>query len=199
MICRCGRLAAFCSVLLGALSARAAEPTVAELGKTAASGSVEQKLEAIDQLTSLGPDAAPAVPQLLRALAADNQVVRWHAARALVSIAGQRADAVPKLTAALEDEDFHVRSHAAHALGEIGVSNNKITAALGSQRCAHHGRRSTPTSGGKSSKHSASSTCKDEQVAKKIAEALSAAEPPVALAAVKSLALHGEKTLPTGH
>ena len=76
MICRSGRLAVFCAVLLGATFARADEPSVAALGKAAVSGSVEKRLEAIDQLTNLGAQAKAAVPQLIQALAADDVGVR---------------------------------------------------------------------------------------------------------------------------
>ncbi len=179
-------------VLVGATAARAEEPSVAELGKAATSGSVEQRRDAIDQLTNLGPQAKAAVPHLARALAADDASVRWHAARALGAIGPDADAAVPKLAAALDDKDFHVRSQAAHALGRIGAASKTATPALIARITDEHAsvRRQVIEA-------LSAIDPQNEQVAKKIAEALSAADPQVALAAVKSLAAHGEKSLPT--
>jgi HEAT repeat protein len=191
MICRFGRLAVFCAVLLSATLARADGPSVAELGKAALSGPVEKRLEAIDGLTNLGAQAKAAVPQLLQALTVDDAAVRWHAARALGAIGPAAADAVPKLTAALADKDFHVRSHSAYALRRIGVVNKNVTAGLIALVTDEHSNVRRQAIEALSALDP-----QNEQVAQKISEALSAAETPVALAAVKSLAAYGEKALP---
>jgi HEAT repeat protein len=197
MNCRFGTGLVCWAVLLGTTFARAGESapaarSAADLGKATASGTPEKRLEAIDALADLGPEAKTAVPQLIAALAADDPAVRWHAARALGAVGPGAADAAPKLAAALSDKDFHVRGQAAHALGQIGAASKKYVPELIARITDEHASVRKQVIQAVSAIDP-----QDEKAAKKIADALSAAEPQVAMAAVRSLAAYGEKALPT--
>jgi len=75
---------------------------------------------AIDDIGSLGADAAPAVPELIDLLDDADVNIRYRAARALGSIGPDAKAAIEPLTARLQDEDAMVRAQSAFALGLIG-------------------------------------------------------------------------------
>ncbi|HEY1785125.1 MAG TPA: HEAT repeat domain-containing protein [Pirellulales bacterium] len=173
-------------------AAGSAPTSVADLAKAVTTGSAKSREHALDRLADRGPKAKAAVPQIIAALKADEPGVRWRAARALGAIGPAAADGAEALAAALDDADHHVRSHAAYALGAIGAPSKKYVKPL----VAHitdedsHVRRSVIRAIDRIHPD-------PDEVVPAVSEALSAADPSVALAAVQSLAAYGEKALPT--
>jgi HEAT repeat protein len=116
----------FVGVVLAAALAASAADDVKKLADEVSSTDKAVCLQAIDQLGTLGEDAAPAVPALVKALANPEAEIRWHAARGLGSIGAPAKSAVPALVEKLDDEVPEVRSYAAYALGKIGDGSEAI-------------------------------------------------------------------------
>ena len=87
----------------------------------------DQRLHAIDSLSSIGSRAADAIPSLIGAFDDSDAGVRWHAAVALGKIGPA---AVPALVSALKDGQVNIRRGAALALGMIGSDANAAVPAL---------------------------------------------------------------------
>jgi HEAT repeat protein len=98
----------------------AQERSVSELAAAVASEDQAACVEAIDELTRLGPDAQEAVPALVEALSREDALVRGRAARALAAIGPNASSAVVKLSECLSDQESQVRAYAAFALGRMG-------------------------------------------------------------------------------
>ncbi|HTU26269.1 MAG TPA: HEAT repeat domain-containing protein [Pirellulales bacterium] len=172
-------------------AADAAADPVPGLIKSMATGTTEARQDAIDDLADLGPKAKAAVPQLTEALKAKEAGIRWRAARALAAIGPDASDAAPALAAALGDKEHHVRSHAAYALGALGPGGAPYTKQLVALITDPdmHVRRAVVRAIGKI--HS-----DPEIVVPAMVQALSTADPSDALAAIRSLAMYGEKAAP---
>ena len=80
------------------------------------------RLEAVDNLGALGPDARPAVPALARRLRDAEVEVRRHAAFALGEIGPPARSAVPALTMAMSDWDKGVLYESIRAVGRIDAA-----------------------------------------------------------------------------
>jgi HEAT repeat protein len=92
-------------------------PTLREILKN---GSGDERTEAANALSSLGPIARAAVPDLIVLLKEKNKNDRYTAAYALEKIGPDAKAAVPALIDLLKDEDTSVRGMAIMAVGKIG-------------------------------------------------------------------------------
>lgn len=100
--------------------------TLASLGKDAVPALIEAlddeqvRLQAIQIIGRIGPNASGAVPALIRALSEQDPTTQAEVLFALASIGPQAEAAVPGAVAALGDNDPAVRFGAVYALGRVG-------------------------------------------------------------------------------
>ncbi len=116
---------------------RAAAKTLAEMGplaqaavpalaKAVVSGDPVARVDAMEALRSIGPDAGKAaVPQLIEALRNPDPRVKSQAAKVLGSFKGVAAAAIPGLQHALGDDMQEVRDSASQAILEINQGNQE--------------------------------------------------------------------------
>ncbi len=127
------RRAAWCFSFLaacGAAQAFAAEPTLDQMLKSAASGSAKERYTAIDDLGERHANAEQVVPKLLPLLEDKDPKVRWRAARTLGEYRGQAKQAVEGIRKQLKDKDPIVQYHAAVALGKLEDNSDENIEAL---------------------------------------------------------------------
>ena len=118
-------------ILLGSFGAQekkqGAPQRVAELIQVLEKGNDAQRWEALLELQSVGPAAAPALPRLIELLREKNEELRLASCLVLGKIG---AKAVPPLIAALEAKDPSVRYYACWALGANGAAAKDAVPAL---------------------------------------------------------------------
>ncbi len=110
-------------VLLCSLAAPAmAQVDTSKLMEQLSSKNEQERLEAIDAVAKLGPNApVQLVRALARFLTVGTTEERWRAARAIAAIGPAAAnDAVSALVECLRHKDPLVRAYCAHALGKMG-------------------------------------------------------------------------------
>ena len=90
----------------------------------------EDRQQAAQTLSKIGPDAKAAVPALTEVLKDKDKDVRDAAAEALGKIGPEAKAAVPALIEALKDQYEHVRELAAQALAQIGPEAKEAVSAL---------------------------------------------------------------------
>ena len=112
------------------MQAFAAEPTLDQMLKSAASGSVKERYTAIDDLGERHANADQVVPKLLPLLEDKDPKVRWRAARTLGEYRGQAKQAVEGIRKQLKDKDPIVQYHAAVALGKLEDNSDENIEAL---------------------------------------------------------------------
>jgi HEAT repeat protein len=86
---------------------------------TALDGTAEAKQEALSQLATVGPAAAPAVPKLTELLKDPDPVVRRLSAYALGEIGPAAKSAVPTMKAALDNADREFATGLVNALRAV--------------------------------------------------------------------------------
>ena len=97
------------------------------LAKAVVNGDPVARVDAMEALRSVGPDAGKAaVPQLIEALKYPDRRVRSEAAKVLGSFKGAAVAAIPALEHALGDEDQEVRDNASQAILEINQGNREF-------------------------------------------------------------------------
>ena len=108
----------FCSLTVPVM----AQVDTSKLMEQLNSKNEQERLEAIDAVTKLGPEApVQLVPTLARFLTVGTTEERWRAARAIAAIGPAAAnDAVSALVECLRHKDPMVRAYCAHALGKMG-------------------------------------------------------------------------------
>ena len=79
-----------------------------------------RRVEAVNDLASLGPRAKAAAPSLFQALEQKDDLLCGPAAAALVRIQAEPDHAIPALIGCLLDRQGHGRSDVVEALGEYG-------------------------------------------------------------------------------
>ncbi len=129
-------LAAFAGALLGGTAKAQPDELKAQISKQLEllkSGTMLERLHAVQFLQDLGPEAKGAIPELRKALKEDmNAGVRFVAALALGSVCrgSNNPEAVADLAQALKDSDAKVRTYAAMALGQLGEWAKEAVPAL---------------------------------------------------------------------
>lgn len=79
-----------------------------------------KRLQAVEDLAKLGPQAGGAIPRLVRLFQMDYPAIRSSSANALAAIGATGTDVVTLLAQSLGDEDSTVRLGCARALGQMG-------------------------------------------------------------------------------
>ncbi|REK11400.1 MAG: hypothetical protein DWQ37_14035 [Planctomycetota bacterium] len=126
---RLGLAAIGLSCLLLASIARADD--VAKWVKLLSSGDQAQRIEAIDELSHLGPAAKDATGALAKQLSDESPSVRAHAAYALGKIGPAAIAAAPELAKLIADPDDDVQHTAIDALEKIKPEPSVVIDALG--------------------------------------------------------------------
>src|SRR5262249_21993829 len=89
------------------------------------------RVQAIDALGAMGPEAKAAVPDLIKQMADKSTKIRAHAARALDMIGPSASAAEGVLCQAVNDPDPHVRRMAILALEHVHADAEIACASLG--------------------------------------------------------------------
>jgi HEAT repeat protein len=89
-----------------------------------------QRIDAIELLRTLGPNAEMAVLSLTHALKSPDPNVRLAAVKALTAIGPKSHPAVPELAGLLKDSNESVRIVSSHLLGELGIEAKGAIPAL---------------------------------------------------------------------
>ncbi len=104
-------------------------PVIALIG-TLKNGDYQARVEALEKIKNLGPEAKPAIPTLIQCLEDKDSTIRSGAAVALGTIGSDAKTAIPVLITKLKDKDRFVRGASAKALAGIGVKEDKTLSAL---------------------------------------------------------------------
>ncbi len=176
---------------IGAVQSIAAEPTLEQMLKSAASGSKQERYTAIDDLGERHAHADQVVPKLVPMLADKDPQIRWRTARTLGEYRGQAKVAVEGIRKLLGDKDPIVQYHAAVALGKLEDTSDETIEAL--VNVATSKDRRTARAGIEAIRHLKPGP---KRVAEVLGKALKSGDPAITVQALETIAAEGKKALP---